>query len=62
MRSKFLFEALVVLGVAAAGIEAPIAPAAAMEVDISAGPTGNGCTVFFQRTTRIKSGRNRDPR
>jgi hypothetical protein len=47
MRSKFLFEALVVLGAAAAGIEAPITPAAAMEVDISAGPTGNGCTVCF---------------
>jgi hypothetical protein len=46
MRSGIFLKAFTVLSVAISGGLA-VAPAMAMEVDISAGPTGNGCTVCF---------------
>ena len=48
MRSRISLNAFTVLGfVTAGGFGLAVAPTAAMEVDISAGPTGNGCTVCF---------------
>lgn len=48
MRAKVFLKSIPVLTfAAAASVGASIAPAGAMEVDISAGPTGNGCTVCF---------------
>jgi hypothetical protein len=57
MRSKIFLKAFAVLGfAAAASVVTAIAPAAATEVDISGGPTGNGCTVCFGGPTVLSLG------
>jgi PEP-CTERM motif len=57
MRSNISIKLFSVMGFAAAtSVVTAIAPAAATEVDISGGPTGNGCTVCFGGPTVLSLG------